>query len=145
MSAQASLSPTFVKPSFGNVLKAGIIGGVIAAGFNVIVLLLAGVFGIPLVVMGGPPPNQQAMTLTAPQVILFSVLPAIIGALVFFLLTRMTAKAATIFTVIAVIIVLLSLLPVFGQPLSAAGIIALALMHFIAGGIVTYWLTRRTA
>jgi hypothetical protein len=144
MNAQATLATTPAKPSFGSVLKAGIIGGITAAGLNIIVLLLAGVFGISLNVMAGPPPNQQAMTLTAVPVILFSFVPAIIGALVFFLLTRITAKAATIFIVIAVVIVLLSLLPIFGQPLSAGGVIALVLMHFIAGGVVTYWLTQRS-
>lgn len=144
MNAQASISNT-AKPGFGSVLKAGIIGGITAAGFNVIVLLLAGVFGIALNVMAGPPPNQQAMALTAPAVILLSILPALIGAVLYFVLTRITAKAATIFTIIAVVIVLLSLLPVFGQPLSTAGMIALVLMHFIAGGVVTYWLTRRAA
>lgn len=145
MSAQASIATTSVKPSFGSVLKAGLIGGITAAGLNVIVLLLAGVFGIVLNVMAGPPPNQQAMTLTAVPVILLSIMPAIIGALLFFLLTRISAKAATIFTVIAVVIVLLSLLPVLGQPLSAAGMITLTLMHFIAAGVITYWLTKRSA
>lgn len=145
MNAQASVATSSAKPSFGSVLKTGIIGGITAAGINVIVLLLAGVFGISLDVLAGPPPNQQAMTLTAPPVILLSILPAILGALLFFLLTRITAKATTIFTVIAVVIVLLSLLPVLGQPLAAAGKAALALMHFIAAGVITYWLTRRTA
>lgn len=145
MNAQASLPTTSLKPSFGNVLKAGLIAGVIAAGLNVIVLLLAGVFSISLVVMAGDPANQQAMTLSAPPIILLSIVPAIIGALVFFLLTRISAKAATIFTVIAVVIALLSLLPILGQPLGAAGMVALALMHFIAAGVITFWLTRRVS
>lgn len=145
MSAQVSLSTASVRPSFGNVLKAGVIGGIIAAGVNVILLLLAGVFGIPLMVLAGPPPNQQTMALTAVPVILFTLLPAIIGALLFFVLTRITGKAAMIFTVIAVIVVLLSLLPIFGQPLNAGGMIVLTLMHVVAGGVVTYWLTKRSS
>lgn len=145
MSTQASIISSPAKPTFVNVLKAGLIGGITAAGLNVILLLLAGVFGITLVVMAGNPAEQQAMTLTAVPIILFSIMPALIGALVFFLLTRISAKAATIFTVIAVVITILSLLPVLGQPLAPVGMIVLALMHFIAAGVITYWLTKRVS
>jgi hypothetical protein len=145
MSTQAFASRTSSKPTIGSVLKAGLIGGVIAAGVNTILLLLAGVFGIALNVLVGPPPNQQQMPLAVPPVVLLSIVPAIIGALLYFLLTRITDKAATIFIVIAVVVVLVSLLPVFGQPLNAGGMIVLALMHFVAGGVVTYWLTQRSS
>ncbi len=94
--------------------------------------------------MAGPPgPGVQATPIMPIQVILLSVLPALIGGLLYFVLTKISARAATIFTIIAVIVVLLSLLPVFGQPLTIGGIIVLALMHLLAAAVITWALTTR--
>ena len=143
MSIQSASISIPAKPGIGSLLKAGVIGGTIAAGLNVILLLLAGMFGIALDLMAGPPPAQQTMALTTPAVVVFTILPAIIGALLLFVLARFTTKSAAIFIVIAVVVTLLSLLPVLSQPLTAAGMIVLALMHVIAAGVITYWLIRR--
>ncbi len=143
MSTQAAAIRTSSKPTFLNVMKAGLIGGVIAAGVNSILLLLAGMFGIVLNVLAGPPPNQQPMPLSVPPVVLLSIVPAITGALLFFALTRITGKAVTIFIVIAAVFTLLTLPSIFVQPINAAGMIVLALMHIIAASVITYWLVRR--
>jgi hypothetical protein len=129
------------KPTLGRLFVAGITGGIIAAGFNVILLLMAGVFEIEVSTIAG---TGATRSMAARQVVLFSMAPAAIGTLLYFALMRITGKAAMIFTTIAVIVVLLSLLPILGQPLSPAGMVVLALMHIVAGGVITYWLTRRT-
>lgn len=125
-------------------MKAALIGGGIAAVGNLILLVLAGLLNIPLMVQAGPPgPNAPVMALGAVQVIIFSVLPALIGGLIYFALTKVSAKAAIIFIIIAVVVALLSLLPIFGQPLSAGGMVVLILMHVVAAAAITWALVAR--
>lgn len=125
-------------------MKAALIGGGIAAVGNLILLVLAGLLNIPLMVQAGPPgPNAPVMALGAVQVIIFSVLPALIGGLIYFALTKVSAKAVIIFIIIAVVVALLSLLPIFGQPLSAGGMVVLILMHVVAAAAITWALVAR--
>ena len=103
--------------------KAALLGAGIATACNLILLLLAGLLNIPLMVQAGAPgPNTPVMPIGALQVVIFSVLPAVIGGLLYFVLTKVSAKASTIFIVIAVVVLLLSLLPIFAQPLTPAGV-----------------------
>jgi hypothetical protein len=83
------------------------------------------------------------MPIGAVPVIIFSVLPAIIGGLLYFVLTKVSAKGSTIFVVIAMVVALLSLLPIFSQPLTAGGVIVLILMHLVAAGAITWALVTR--
>jgi hypothetical protein len=125
-------------------MKAALIGAGIAAVGNLILLLLAGLLSIPLDVMAGPPgPNTPVMPIGAIQVIIFSVLPAFVGGLIYWVLNRVSARASTIFIVIAVVVLLLSLLPIFGQPLTAGGVIVLILMHIVAAVAITWALVKR--
>lgn len=127
-------------------MKAALVGAAIAAVGNLILLLLAGLFNIPLTVAVGPPgQNAPVMSLGAVQVIIFSVLPALMGGLLYFVLTRLSARASAIFIVIAVIVALLSLLPIFGQPLTAGGVVVLILMHIVAAAAITWALVTRAA
>ncbi len=144
MATLAGNSSTRGSVSFGSVLKAALIGGGIATVGNLILLLLAGVLNIPLNVQAGPPgPNTPVTPIGAPPVIIFSLLPAIIGGLLYFVLVKVSAKGATIFTVIAGIVALLSLFPIFGQPLTLPGMIVLILMHLVAAGAITWALVTR--
>lgn len=144
MATLANSSPARGSISFSSVLKAALVGGGIAAVANLVLLLLAGLLNIPLNVMVGPPgPNAPTLPISAVQVILFSVLPAIIGSLLYFVLTKVSAKASTIFIVIAVIVALLSLLPIFSQPLTTGGVIVLILMHIVAAAAITWALVTR--
>lgn len=130
--------------SFGSVVKAALTGAGIAAVGNLVLLFIAGAINIPLNVMAGPPgPGVQATPIMPIQVILSSLLPAIIGGLLYFALTKISAKGATIFTVIAIVVALASLLAVFGQPLTMPGMIVLILMHLFAAVAITWALTKR--
>lgn len=144
MATLAGNSSARATASFGSVMKAALIGAGIAATGNLILLLLAGLLNIPLNVMVGPPgPNTPVMPIGPVQVILFSVLPALIGGLLYFALVKISARANTIFIVVAVIVALLSLLPIFSQPLTASGVIVLILMHFLAAAAITWGLVTR--
>ena len=130
--------------SFGSVVRASLIGAVIAIVVNLILWTLARVLNIPLTVVVGPlGSGAVAQALPIPPILVFSIIPAIIGGLLYFVLTKMTARGATIFTVIAVIVAVLSLLPLPGQPMSVAGMIVLALMHLFTASIITGSLTTR--
>jgi hypothetical protein len=144
MATLTNSSPARQTVSLGSALKAALIGGGIAAVGNLILLLIAGLVSIPLNVMVGPPgPNAPVMPIGAVPVIIFSVLPAIIGGLLYFVLTKVSAKGSTIFIIIAVVVALLSLLPIFSQPLTAGGVIVLILMHLVAAGAITWALVTR--
>ncbi len=131
--------------SLGSVFKAALIGGGIAAIGNLVLWLLANVLNIALTVLAGPPgPNAPVMSIAAPMVIIFSLLPALIGGLLYFVFTRVSARGATIFTVLAVVIVLLSLIPILGQPLTPPGMVVLILMHIVAAAAITWALTMRS-
>jgi hypothetical protein len=144
MATQANNASIHRSIGLGSVLMASLIGGGIATVGNLILLLLAGVLNIPLTVyLGSPGPNTPIAPIAAPPVIFFSLLPAIIGGLLYFALTKISAKAATIFMIIAVIVALLSLFPIFGQPLGVAGMIVLILMHVVAAIAITWALVSR--
>ena len=128
--------------SFGAVVQATLIGAVLAIVVNIILWALAGVLNIPLIVAPGGP-GSPAMPLPIPPIIIFSVIPAILGGLLYFVLTKITARGATIFTIIAVVIAVLSLLALPAQPMGVAGMLVLALMHLFTAGIITGSLTMR--
>ncbi len=144
MATLASDSEDRVPLSLGAVMKAALVGAGIAAVGNLILLLLADLFNIPLNVAAGPPgPDAPVMTIGPAQVIIFSVVPAFVGGLLYFVLTRVSTKASTIFIIIAVIMALLSLLPLFGQPLTTGGVIVLILMHTVAAVAITWAIVTR--
>lgn len=82
-------------------LKGGAIAGLIAAGLNNIWTLIANVLGATV-----PPGFALAVTMS-------SILPLLIGALVYFLLVKFAPKGYLIWLVLSIGFTLLSFFPVF--------------------------------
>jgi hypothetical protein len=140
MSSQSNTLPVAKRRSFGGIFKAALIGASGAAAVNLILLALAGLLGIPLNVMTGPPPNSPVTAIDPAQVIFFSVAPAFVGALLYFGLTRVSVRANAIFIGVAVVVLLLSFL----GPLTADGAVVLILMHIAAATVITWALITRS-
>ncbi|GIV85338.1 MAG: hypothetical protein KatS3mg052_2345 [Candidatus Roseilinea sp.] len=59
------------------------------------------------------------------------------------MLTKISAKGRRIFIAVAVAVFLLSLLPIFAQPATPAGLAILALMHLVAAAGIAWALVSR--
>jgi len=134
-----STSSTKAGTPFGEIARAVARGAGIAVVGNLALLLIANVLNVSLNVFVGPPgPGAQTTTIGPLPVIAFSALPAPVGALVYWLLTRVSPKGQQIFIVVAGVVFLLSLLPIFAQPLTSAGMLVLVLMHLVAAAAITW-------
>ncbi|NBW36154.1 MAG: hypothetical protein EBR30_14260 [Cytophagia bacterium] len=90
---------TFVKA-----LKAGLIAGVIGAGINNIWTLIASALGATI-----PPGFFMAVTIS-------SILPVVVGALLFFVFVRFLPKGQLMWLVLSIGFTLFSFYPVFTTP-----------------------------
>lgn len=107
----------------------------IAAVVNLLIWLLAGVANLPLnIQMGGP--EAPVVPLSAGPVIVMSVVPALAGAALLWLLGRVTAQPFRWFTIIAVVVLLLSLAGPLLLPVALANKLVLSLMHVVAAGVI---------
>lgn len=120
------------KPSFLQALKGGLISGVIAAVLNSIWNIVAQQFG------SVAPPNF------AMAVIMASIIPLMVGAIVYFLLVKFTAKGAIIFLVVGIIFTLASMGGPFqtqmpdGSPAPQGFPLLTVPMHIIAGAVALW-------
>jgi len=138
MATTAATAAPHPSVSFGSVLKAVLIGGVVAAVANSILWVLASVLNIPLIVMSGPPGTAAPPgPLPLALVIIVSLLPAVIGGLLYFVLNKVSVKGSMIFLIIAVVVLFLSFLSPFAQPMGIVGQLVLVLMHIIAAATIT--------
>lgn len=89
-----------------------------------------------------PPGETEATPLPLAVVIVATVVPAIVGAVILILLNRFN-KPINIFRIIAVIVTILSFIPVFTLPasVSVGSKVFLALMHIVAAVAITGILT----
>ena len=121
-------------------LFAGFLAGIAAAitnGILFIVFRLAGVISDAIF----PQPGQP---LTLPAVIMASILPLIIGSVVFFLFERFLSNGFKIFAVIALILMVLSLpSPFMMIPGATFGYsTVLSVMHVVAALSLLYFIRR---
>lgn len=129
---------TFVKPTFGQVAKAGAIAAVLAAVGNAIVWLLASLFG--------------GMIIPLPITLFVTVLGIAIGGVIYFVLSRFTRRANIIFIIISVLFLIayafgpinaMTTPPMPGMPtFNTATAIAAEVMHIVAGVIAIIFYTR---
>ena len=81
--------------------------------------------------------------LTATPVAISSTIPLVIATLLFMALVRFTRRPALIFTMVAGVVALASLAGPFSIPNVPLGMaIALNVMHLVAAGTITWFLTR---
>ena len=120
------------KTTIGQSLKAGLISGVIATPINVAWSFIAQS-------MGSVVPSNFLV-----GVVMSSILPLLIGSIVYFLLVKYTAKGHMIFLVVSGIFTLVSLFapmqPVMPDGTATPEGFALLTMpmHFIAGGLAMW-------
>ena len=124
-----------------NLLKTGLIAGVVVAILNVTIYLISkgtGIISDTILLAGGEP-------LTLFPVVISSVLPGVVASLLLWGISKYSANPMRIFSVIGWVFLVISM----GGPFSAPGLpagmrISLALMHIVAGVIIIYLLTRKT-
>ena len=143
-SSSSASSPEPVAPrafSWGRFALVGL-GTVVAAVLaNLIVYLIGSV------VVGYDP--QFVVLANASGTILFTVVPAVVGVLLYAALIRFTSNPARIFTNIAVVVLIISLIPdltyIPTVPGASTGQTAiLMLMHVVAAVVIVSMLTRLT-
>ena len=126
----------------GRTLIIGLMGGVLAAVANTVVLLIGKAAGVAfLAPVNGP--NAPLVALQPINVIMACLIPALVAALVFVGLTRLTRRPQPIFLTIAGILLIISLIPVWALPMdSVATRFLLSLMHVIAAVLIVGALVR---
>jgi hypothetical protein len=112
---------------------------VIAAVANAIVYFIASSLGaMPETVLVQP----AEMPITLVPVVSLTMIAAVAGTIVYGALLRFTKQPARIFTIMAVVVLLVAIVPTFGLGAPTDMVIALNVMHFVAGGIIVAVLTR---
>lgn len=129
------------KNAIAKCLQAGFIGGVIAAGINLILYFLGNALnGTSMVVdPPGPPPEQS---LPIYPVIMLSIVPGIVAGLLYGLLKRFTSRARVIFLIFAIIIFATFFIGPFGAAKSTVTLWILQLMHVGAAAPIITMLFR---
>jgi hypothetical protein len=127
------------KPSFGAVLRAGVIGGVVGTVINVVLYYLGAAFGwFPESVIlptGGP--------LQVSNVLIISVAGTIGAIIVYALLNRFVNDPNRWFAIIVIVVLALMAFSPFSIPGAPMGmIVMLEIMHLVLGGALWYCLSR---
>ncbi len=122
-----------------NLLKSGIIAGLIVATINIILYYIAKSLGIvndEIILPNGSP-------LQLLPVVISSILPGIVAALVLWGISKISKNPVKIFTLVGLGFLLVTMIgPVATPNLTVGFKIVLSLMHFIAGGFIIYFLRR---
>lgn len=141
--ATTTLTTIRTTPSIVSYLQTGVIAGVIAAIVNVIVYFVGQALGASFDIIMQP--GTPVIPLPIPAIILFSVVPALGAAVLAWALNRYVARGNAIFVGIAVVFLLVSVIPdiTMPDPVTNATRLGLMVMHFVAGGVITYMLSRK--
>lgn len=126
-------------------VQTGLIAAVIAAVVNLVVYFVGQAMGVPYEIIMQP--GTPLTPLQIPQILVMSILPGVVAALLAWALNRYLARGNTIFVGIAVLILLLSLVPLvtMAETVTTTTRIALAIMHVATAAIITYMLSRKAA
>lgn len=128
------------KLNFKQALIAGLLAGLTAAAFNAALFLVfhaAGAISDTIY----PQPNAP---MTILPVIMASVIPAIIGSLVFFLFEKFTNKAYKIFSIVTIVLMVLSLYSPFTviPDVTTSYALVLCAMHIVVPLTLLYFIRR---
>lgn len=121
-------------------LTAGLLAGITSAVINAILFLIfhaAGVINDSIY----PQPNQP---MTIFPVIITSIIPSIIGSLVFFLFEKFTSKGYKIFSIVTIVLMLLSLYSPFAviPGVTTSYSLVLSVMHIVVPLTLLYFIRR---
>lgn len=126
------------KLNFKQSLIAGLYAGVASAIVNAILFFLfhkTGVITDDIMVQ----PNQP---LTVVPVIMSSILPMVIGSIVFFALERLTSNGYKIFAIIAIVLAIASMFAPFNAIPDAGYALALCAMHIPPIVFILYFINK---
>lgn len=127
-----------------NLWISGLLGGALALIGSLVLFGIARLVGISLLAASGPPGQSLPAPLTAVQIIVAVVVPALVATGIFALLRRVFKQRANrIFQVVALIVLLLSFGGPLSQDVSTANQIILALMHLVTAAAIVWALTLR--
>ena len=127
------------KPALSAIWRNGAIAAIVAAVINAILFIVGGAAGgFPASVL-----TPMGVPITLPTVLLMLIVPILIGALGYTVLSRITTNPGRWFTILTVIILIL----MFVTPLQLAAaptlmVVLLEIMHLVVGGAAIYFLTR---
>jgi len=122
-----------------NLLKSGIIAGLIATALNVTLYLISKSFDLinDAILL----PDGSSLQLL--PVVISSLVPGIVAALVLWGMAKVLKNAVTVFTIAGVLFLFVSLMGPLSIPSAPVGFkVVLSLMHFIAGGSIIYFLRK---
>ena len=122
-------------------LKNGLLGGGIAAVLSLVLFFIGDAVAGPIEV--ALQPGAPLAPLPWIAVVMATLVPAIVGALLLSGLQRTMANGTRIFQITAVVITLLSLFPAITQAGSTGAAVLLSLLHFVAAGAIVWALTLR--
>jgi len=137
-----SVAVTNDQIGFGSIFKAALIASLIAAVANVLLHFIGGalVGGIDVLT----PEGGAYRPLPFVFVIIASVVPMLIAGVGLWIAKRFLPYGVRIFQGVAVLVTLLSLAGPFSNQVATLGAgIVLALMHFVEGGVMIWYLTLR--
>ncbi len=122
-----------------NLLKAAAIAGIVGAVLNTVVYYIARAAGAvtdAIAIRDGQP-------LMLLPVIMGSIVPAFVAALLLFVLGKFTKNAVTIFTWVSIVFLVVSMMGPFGTPGLPMGMrITLAVMHVVPAVVILYFLRK---
>lgn len=145
MTTTTKMLNTTTAPGITVYLITGIIAGAIAGGINMVLFLAGQALGVPFEI--AVPPDFQLNALNLQAIFIFSFVPGIVGAVLVWALNRFVPRGNMVFVVLAILFLLLSFAPDLAMPdsVTPGTKISLMLMHVVAGGIITFMLSRKAA
>ena len=128
------------KLNFTQTIKAGMFAAITAAIVNALLFFIfqaVGVFTDDIEI-------QPGQALSVLPVLISSIMPSIVGALVFFLIEKYSSNGFKIFGVLTLVLVLLSFLnPFLKIPnITLMSGIILNVMHVVVGGLLLYFIKK---
>lgn len=129
------------KLTFVQSIQAGLLAGVVSAVINAVLFFVFHATGVLADTVFVQPPNTP---LTIVPVIMASIVPSLIGSIVFFLIERFTSNGYRIFSILSIVLALLSLFSTFSVPVNVTMgySLVLCVMHLVVAFVLVYFIGR---
>jgi len=120
-------------------IQAGLLAGVVSAVINAVLFFVFHATGVLADTVFVQPPNQP---LTVVPVIMASIVPSLIGIIVFFLIDKFTINGYRIFSILAITLAVLSLFSAFTVPVNVTMgySLVLCIMHLVVAFVLVYFI-----
>ena len=129
------------KLTFKESIQAGLLAGVTSAVINAVLFFVFHEMGVLADTIFVQPPNQP---LVIGSVIVASLVPSLIGSIVFFLIEKFTSNGYRIFSILAITLAVLSLFTAFKVPVNVTMgySLVLCVMHLVVAFVLVYFIGR---